>query len=48
VGLVHIALARPKAATLHMERRFLTDRVTFKQLATQSAFDILRRELLGL
>jgi PncC family amidohydrolase len=48
VGLVHIALARPKAATLHMERRFSTDRVTFKQLATQSAFDILRRELLGL
>jgi PncC family amidohydrolase len=47
VGLVHIALARPKAATLHMERRFLTDRVTFKQLATQSALDLLRRELQG-
>ena len=48
VGLVHIALARPSAGPLHMERRFLTDRVTFKQLATQSALDMLRRELLGL
>lgn len=48
VGLVHIALARPKAATLHMECRFSTDRATFKQLATQSALDALRRELLGL
>jgi nicotinamide-nucleotide amidase len=48
VGLVHIALARPRAATIHMEHRFLADRITFKQLATQSAFDILRRELMGL
>jgi PncC family amidohydrolase len=47
VGLVHIALARPKAATLHLECRFSTDRATFKQLATQSALDLLRRELLG-
>jgi len=47
VGLVHIALARPNAETLHLERRFSTDRATFKQLATQSALDLLRRELLG-
>jgi nicotinamide-nucleotide amidase len=46
VGLVHIALAHPKAATLHLECRFSTDRATFKQLATQSALDLLRRELL--
>lgn len=48
VGLVHIALARPKAATLHLECRFSTDRATFKQLTTQSALDLLRRELLRL
>jgi PncC family amidohydrolase len=47
VGLVHIALARPKAPTLHLECRFSTDRATFKHLATQSALDILRRELLS-
>ena len=47
VGLVHIALARPNAETLLLERRFSTDRATFKQLATQSALDLLRRELLG-
>jgi len=47
VGLVQIALARPGSETLLLERRFSTDRVTFKQLATQSALDLLRRELLG-
>jgi nicotinamide-nucleotide amidase len=47
VGLVHIALARPGSQTLLLEHRFSTDRVTFKQLATQSALDLLRRELLG-
>lgn len=46
VGLVHIALARPAAETLLLERRFMTDRATFKQLATQSALDLLRHELL--
>jgi len=46
VGLVHIGLARRNAATLHIECRFSTDRATFKQLATQSALDLLRRELL--
>ena len=47
VGLVHIALARPNAETLLLERRFPADRATFKQLATQSALDLLRRESLG-
>ena len=48
VGLVHIALARPAAETLLLERCYPADRATFKQLATQSALDMLRRELLGL
>ncbi len=47
VGLVHIALARPDAGTLVLERRFSTDRATFKQLATQASLDLLRRDLLG-
>lgn len=47
VGLVQIALARSGSETLLLERRFSTDRVTFKQLATQSALDLLRCELLG-
>ena len=47
VGLVHIALARLDAETLLLERYFSTDRATFKQLATQSALDLLRRDLLG-
>lgn len=47
VGLLHIALARPDAETLLLERFFSTDRATFKQLATQSALDLLRRDLLG-
>ena len=48
VGLLHIALARPDAETLLLERCFSTDRATFKQLATQAALDLLRRDLLGL
>ena len=47
VGLVHIALARPDAETLLLERCFSTDRATFKQLATQSALDLFRRDFLG-
>jgi nicotinamide-nucleotide amidase len=47
VGLVHIALARPVAETLLLERCYPADRATFKQLATQAALDLLRRELLG-
>lgn len=47
VGLIYIALARPLAETILLERRFFSDRTTFKQLATQSALDLLRRDLLG-
>jgi len=48
VGLVFISLARPGGETLCREARFLVDRTTFKQLATQTALDMLRRELMGL
>ena len=46
VGLVFIALARRGKPTLCKEFRFPRDRETFKQLATQSALDMLRYELL--
>jgi nicotinamide-nucleotide amidase len=46
VGLVFIALAREGKETICRETRFPTDRLTFKQLATQAALDILRLELL--
>ncbi len=48
VGLVFIALARPRGETLCVEKKFLVDRATFKQLATQTALDLLRRDLMGL
>lgn len=47
VGLVFIALARPGGETLCSEFRFPADRTTFKQLASQAALDLLRRELMG-
>jgi nicotinamide-nucleotide amidase len=46
VGTVYIALASEGSKTLAMKFRFLTDRETFKQLATQTALDLLRRRLL--
>ncbi|HRJ71332.1 MAG TPA: competence/damage-inducible protein A [Terrimicrobiaceae bacterium] len=46
VGLVHIALARRDGTTASRAENFPTDRETFKQLATQTALDLLRRELL--
>jgi nicotinamide-nucleotide amidase len=46
VGLVFMALARDGKETLCREARFPTDRLTFKQLATQAALDMLRLELL--
>ncbi len=46
VGLVFIALARRGKPTLCHEYRFPRDRETFKQIATQSALDMLRRELI--
>jgi nicotinamide-nucleotide amidase len=47
VGLVHIALARRGTPTLCREYRFPRDRETFKQIATQTALDMLRHELIG-
>lgn len=47
VGLVFIALARRDKTTLCQEFHFARDRETFKQLATQSALDLLRHELIG-
>jgi nicotinamide-nucleotide amidase len=48
VGLVFIGLARPSGDTICLEKRFVVDRATFKQLATQSALDLLRRDLMSL
>lgn len=46
VGLVFVALARRGKPTLCRECHFPRDRETFKQLATQAALDMLRRELI--
>lgn len=48
VGLVYIALASADAPTVVRECGFASDRLTFKQLATQAALDMLRRSLTGL
>jgi len=47
VGLVFIALAQKGAPTLCEKKLFSSDRETFKQLATQSALDLLRHALLA-
>jgi nicotinamide-nucleotide amidase len=47
VGLIYIALAQDDDETILLKRCFSTDRATFKQLATQTALDLLRRDLLG-
>jgi len=46
VGTVFTALARKGKATAISRSVFSRDRETFKQLATQSALDMLRREIL--
>lgn len=46
VGTVYIALASRDSKTLAMKFLFPTDRETFKQLAAQTALDLLRRRLL--
>jgi nicotinamide-nucleotide amidase len=46
VGTVYIALASRDSKTLTMKFLFPTDRETFKQLAAQTALDLLRRRLL--
>ena len=47
VGLVFISLARRGKETICRECRFPSDRLTFKKLSTQTAFDMLRRELIS-
>jgi nicotinamide-nucleotide amidase len=46
VGTVYIALAAGGSQTVARKFLFPTDRETFKQLAAQSALDLLRRKLL--
>jgi nicotinamide-nucleotide amidase len=46
VGTVYIALASAEAETIVKKFFFSTDRETFKQLAAQSALDLLRRNIL--
>ena len=46
VGTVYIALATPNE-TVVKKFFFPSDRETFKQMATQAAFDLLRRRLIG-
>lgn len=48
VGTVFIALACTEAHVHVQQRRFLTDRASFKHLATQAALEMLRQELLRL
>jgi nicotinamide-nucleotide amidase len=45
VGTVFIALAVGDERTVALRERFPTDRATFKQLATQTALEMLRRRL---
>ena len=47
IGTVYVALASVESATLVKKFFFPTDRETFKQLAAQSALDILRRKFLA-
>ena len=45
VGTVSVALASADAATIAKKFFFPSDRETFKQLAAQTAFELLRRRL---
>jgi competence/damage-inducible protein CinA-like protein len=47
VGTVYIALASAESETIAKKLFFPTDRETFKQLASQAAFEMLRRKLLA-
>ncbi|MBV9658976.1 MAG: CinA family protein, partial [Verrucomicrobia bacterium] len=49
IGTIFIGLATPGRAEPLVKRMFFptTDRETFKYRATQAAFDLLRRELIG-
>jgi nicotinamide-nucleotide amidase len=47
VGTVYVALASAGSETIIRKFFFPTDRESFKQLATQSALDLLRRKLVA-
>ena len=47
VGTVFIALSSANGATVSRRFRFPTDRVTFKRLTTQTALELLRKNLNG-
>jgi nicotinamide-nucleotide amidase len=47
VGTVYVALASAGSETIAKKFFFPTDRETFKQLAAQAAFAMLRRKLLA-
>ncbi len=47
VGTVYVALDLAKSETIARKFFFPTDRETFKELAAQAAFDLLRRKLLA-
>jgi len=47
VGTVYVALASAESKTIARKLFFPTDRETFKQLAVQAAFEMLRRKLLA-
>lgn len=48
VGTVFIGLAGEGGEASAHHRRFRTDRMTFKQMASQTALDLVRRHVLGL
>jgi nicotinamide-nucleotide amidase len=47
VGTVYVALASAEPAAIVKKFFFPTDRLTFKQLVTQTALDLLRRKLIN-
>ena len=47
LGTVFVALAGPEGELWVEKHRFQTDRQSFKQLASQTALDLLRRRLMG-
>ena len=47
VGTVYVALASADSATIVKKLFFPTDRETFKQLAAQTALDLLRRKMIA-
>jgi nicotinamide mononucleotide (NMN) deamidase PncC len=46
VGTIYIALSTPEDRCIIERHRFHTDRLSFKQLASQAALSLLRRVLI--